>query len=158
MDTQSVQRGSLHPLLAGLSLLLYLIIITGADVHGRVNQLHFTVEDALAKVVMDPPANLFGLALLAIPFIASHFLSAIVGRKCRSPLLAITVLAIGSALIAVVYAIGFDAYYEMMAREKWTAASLALGLLPLKATMSLLLPLVVALVLIKRSGVSIQSR
>ena len=158
MDTQPVQSGSLHRLLGGLSLLLYLVIIAAADAYGRVNQLYITVDEALAQVVSDPPANLFGLALLAIPFIASHFLSAEVGRRCRSHLLAFTVFAIGSVLIAVVYASGFDAYYAMMAKEKWTAASLALGLLPLKATMSLLLPLVVALVLIKRSGVSNQSR
>jgi hypothetical protein len=125
-------------LLAALALLVGTM---GADVAARTGVAGDTVEEALAEHLRwwSVGSTLY----LFAPFFAVGLISALVDKwvSARS---AVLMFAGGTLPLLYFYFVGYQDAQQALLDEKWTAAALAVGLLPVIAGVPVLLLLLIA--------------
>lgn len=145
-----MSRRRLHLWLLPLSVAGFLVMTIGSDVFARIYVNGTSIETAFGLVASDPATNILGFALLMLPVIGAHFLSVefarIVGIYWGYLLLTFVLVA-----LALLYGFSYIESLQAMRSEKWTAASLSLGLLPVKGALILIVPAAVMLVVQKRA-------
>jgi hypothetical protein len=134
-------------LIAGIG--LYLIASVGFEILARVvvggESLSYAISETIQSIATQPIANLMLLA----PFIALAWLGGALARVSRYR--AIMLFILGSLILSAVYYHGHMNAQTYTHEHKWTAASLSVGLIPLKS-IPVLLVLLIAKVFLERRG------
>jgi len=105
---------------------------------------------AVDAVFRDPATGFLGFALLALPILGAELLAVELAHAVGMWKAQIMLLAIIAAL-GLLYRSGYLDYQTGLAAKKWTAASLSLGLIPVKGAAILVIPLVLVIGAKKRA-------
>ncbi len=145
MREGALSRFRLNALFVPVTLLCFIVLTLGCDLLSRIEVLGLSAADAWAAIMREPAVNPLGLFLLALPMIGSHLLAVEVGRTANLAA-GVLVFVVTAVLLAWIYYNGYVSYQEALGSRRWTEATLSLGLLPLKGSVALVLPLFVAVV------------
>lgn len=105
---------------------------------------------AVDAVFHDPVTGFLGFALLALPVLGAELLAVEFAHAVGISKAQIMLLLILAAL-GLLYHSGYLDYQTALAARKWTAASLSLGLIPVKGAAILVIPLVLVIGAKKRA-------
>jgi hypothetical protein len=125
------ERATRYMAFFGVAAVMYVLIDGGLDVLARVR----VGEQSLSKALTDTSRYLFlqplGLLLSFTPFAAVAWVCCSLAGISWSR--AIGLFAVCMAVFAYMYYVGHSDSQMYMQQRKWTAASLAVGLIPFKS-------------------------
>ena len=129
-----------HPYAAffGFAALLFLAATLGSDVVARTTIAREGLRQAIAGHAHYAVAQPTGTALLLAPFLLLGWMSASLGRR-KGFDKGLGVFLLGTLLPGFMYFSGYQDAQGYLKRHMWTAAALAVGLLPLKSLPLLLI-------------------
>jgi len=112
-----------------LAVMVFLVATTGADLVARTSIAGEPFSVALREHLYWAGVQFVGTMLLLAPFVAVAFVCARVEKKAHSRSVA---LIFGVAMLALLYFYlqGHQGAQHALLEEKWTAATLSIGLLP----------------------------
>jgi hypothetical protein len=125
------ERASLYLAFFGTALALWILIDGGFDILARVRIGGQSPSEALSEtahyLLAQPLGTLFSFA----PFAAVAWICSSLARMSRPR--ALGLFAACMAVFAYMYYVGHSDSHEYMRQRMWTAASLAVGLIPFKS-------------------------
>ena len=114
-------------LLAALA--VFVFAVTGSDIIARTTIAQLGFGEAAREHLQWLSMTVFGVALLFVPFGVAALICATANKRARTRGVA-TLFVLTMATLAYFYFEGFQASQYAMLDERWTAATLSIGLLP----------------------------
>jgi len=125
------ERTSRYLAFFGVAAVTFVLVVEGFDVLARVQisgePLYQTISETMHYSLVEPIGTLFSFA----PFAASAWICGSLARVARAR--AIGLMAACLALFALMYYGGHTDSQRFMQQRMWTAATLAVGLIPFKS-------------------------
>jgi uncharacterized membrane protein (DUF485 family) len=126
-----------------LAVVVSLIATTGADLVSRMSIAGEPFAAALRDHLYLAGEQFVGTMLLLAPFVIVAFVCAFVEKQARGRSVAV-IFAIAMLTLLYFYFQGHQAAQHAFLEEKWTAAALAIGLLPFFIGIPVILAVIVA--------------
>ena len=115
-------------LLAALA--IFAVVITGSDLIARITIAELRLGEAIREHLQWLSLTVVGVLLLFAPFGSIALICGTANRRARTRSAA-TLFLLSAAVLAYFYFEGFQASQQAMLDQRWTAATLSIGLLPL---------------------------
>lgn len=115
-----------------IALAAFLVAVTGSDLVARITIAREGFSDAVMGHLEWVSLTVFGMVLLFIPFGLVALICAFVEQRIGRAL-ALPIFAVGLAALTYLYFNGFQDAQFAAAEQRWTSATLSVGLLPLYA-------------------------
>ena len=112
-----------------LAVLAFVVATLGSDLVARMSIAGEKMTQALSEHLHWNWEQLTGTMSLAAPFIAVACICALAQRRARNRS-AVIIFAIATITLLYFYFSGYQASQHALLESKWTAAALAIGLLP----------------------------
>jgi ABC-type proline/glycine betaine transport system permease subunit len=112
-----------------LAVSAFVVATLGSDLIARTSVAGENVTEVLRELLHWNWEQFSGSLLLAAPFIAVACICALAQRRARDRS-AITIFAIATITLLYFYLSGYQAYQHALLERQWTAAAMAIGLLP----------------------------
>lgn len=126
-----------------IALAAFLVAVTGSDLFARMTIAGASLSGAVAGHLEWLSLTAIGAVWLFIPFGLVALICAVVDQQLRRGA-AVSIFAVALAALTYFYFSGFQDAQLALVEQRWTAATLSVGLLPLFAAAPVLLFIIIA--------------
>jgi hypothetical protein len=140
-----------YPAFFSFAVLLFLVATAGSDVVARTTVGSEGIGKAVSEHIYYAFAQPVGSAMLLAPFLLLGWMSASLAKR-KGFTQGLSVFLIGAFLLGIMFFSAYQDSQNYMNQKMWTAATLSVGLLPIKSALPLLICLGVWLFLARRKN------
>lgn len=131
------------------ALIVFVVVITGSDLIARITMARLTLGEAAREHLEWLSMPVLGFLLLFAPFGGSALICGSANKRARTRSAA-TLFSLSMTVLGSYYFEGFQASQQAMLDQRWTAAALSIGLLPVFVGLPLLVVVAVLALIIVR--------
>jgi hypothetical protein len=111
------------------AIVTFIVIVTGSDLIARMTIAGDTFSNALGEHLHWASLTIVGVVMLFVPFGGAALICRAANKRAKTRS-AVALFLVALAALGYFYFGGFQASQQAMLDEKWTAATLLIGLLP----------------------------
>jgi hypothetical protein len=127
----------------------FIVVVTGSDLIARMTIAGDTFSNAVGEHLRWASLTIVGVVVLFVPFGGAALICRAANKRAKTRS-AISLFLVALAALGYFYFGGFQASQHAMLDERWTAATLSIGLLPFFVGLPLLGVVAIAAVVIAR--------